>query len=100
MLDIHHYPDPEMTLYDGNRANVLGEFGGLGLAVENHLWNKERNWGYVKYKTAEEVTNAYVELAGKLKKLILSGFSAAIYTQTPDVESEVNGMLTYDRKVM
>ncbi|MEI6681095.1 MAG: sugar-binding domain-containing protein [Bacteroidota bacterium] len=100
MLDIHHYPDPEMTLYDGNRATVLGEFGGLGLAVENHLWNKERNWGYVKYKTSEEVTNAYIELAGKLKNLIRSGFSAAIYTQTTDVESEVNGMLTYDRKVV
>jgi len=100
MLDIHHYPDAEMTLYDGNRATVLGEFGGLGLAVENHLWNKERNWGYVKYKSAEDVTNAYIELAGKLKNLIRSGFSAAIYTQTTDVESEVNGMLTYDRKVV
>jgi beta-galactosidase/beta-glucuronidase len=100
ILDIHHYPDPRMTLYDGNRATVLGEFGGLGLAIENHLWDKERNWGYVKYKTADEVTQAYLDLAAKLKDLIKRGFSAAIYTQTTDVESEVNGMMTYDRKVI
>jgi beta-galactosidase/beta-glucuronidase len=100
IFDIHHYPDPCMTLYDGNRATVLGEFGGLGLAVENHLWDKDRNWGYVKYKTADEVTQAYLDLAAKLKDLINRGFSAAIYTQTTDVESEVNGMMTYDRKVI
>ncbi len=100
ILDVHHYPDPQMTLYDGNRATVLGEFGGLGFAVENHLWDKDRNWGYVKYKTAEEVTQAYLDLTGKLKELIKRGFSAAIYTQTTDVESEVNGMMTYDRKVI
>jgi beta-galactosidase/beta-glucuronidase len=100
ILDIHHYPDPQLTLLDGNRATVLGEFGGLGLAVENHLWDKDRNWGYVKYKTSAEVTDAYIVLAEKLKKQIRSGFSAAIYTQTTDVETEVNGMLTYDRKIV
>lgn len=100
MLDIHNYPEPKMTLYDGNRVCVLGEYGGLGLALENHLWVKDRNWGYVQYKTSEETTNAYIDLAEKLKKLITSGFSAAIYTQTTDVEIEVNGLMTYDRKVI
>jgi len=100
ILDIHNYPEPKMTLYDGNRVCVLGEYGGLGLAVENHLWVKDRNWGYVQYKTSEETTNAYIELAEKLKRLIASGFSAAIYTQTTDVEIEVNGLMTYDRKVI
>jgi len=100
ILDIHHYPDPKMTLYDGNRVTVLGEFGGLGLAVENHLWDKDRNWGYVKYRTSGEVTQAYLDLADKLKVLIRRGFSAAIYTQTTDVECEVNGLMTYDRKVI
>jgi beta-galactosidase/beta-glucuronidase len=100
MLDIHHYPDPEMTLYDGSRACVLGEYGGLGLALPDHLWVEERNWGYVEYKNADELTNAYIEQAEKLKKLITSGFSAAIYTQTTDVEIEVNGLITYDRKVI
>lgn len=100
MLDIHHYPDPRMTLYDGNRVCVLGEYGGLGLAMENHLWMPERNWGYVQYKSTEELTNAYIDLAEKLKKMIWQGFSAAIYTQTTDVEIEVNGLMTYDRKVI
>jgi len=100
ILDIHHYPDPEMALYDGSRACVLGEFGGLGLATEHHLWVNDQNWGYVEYKNSEELTNAYIELTEKLKKLIVSGFSAAVYTQTTDVEIEVNGLMTYDRKVI
>jgi beta-galactosidase/beta-glucuronidase len=100
ILDIHHYPDPQMTLYDGNRATALGEFGGLGFAAEGHLWTKDRNWGYVKYKSADELTQAYLDLAEKLKKLIKQGFSAAIYTQTTDVEIEVNGMMTYDRAMI
>lgn len=100
ILDIHHYPDPKMTLYDGNRVCVLGEYGGIGLAIPGHLWLIDRNWGYVQYKTSKEATDAYIELAEKLKKLILQGFSAAIYTQTTDVEIEVNGLMTYDRKVV
>lgn len=100
MLDVHHYPDPELSLLDGSRACVLGEYGGIGLAVENHLWVKDRNWGYVQYKTSEEATDTYVKYAEKLKNLIRSGFTAAIYTQTTDVEIEVNGLMTYDRKVM
>lgn len=89
-----------MTLYDGNRVCVLGEYGGLGLTVENHLWMPERNWGYVQYKSTEELTIAYIDLAEKLKKMIWQGFSEAIYTQTTDVEIEVNGLMTYDRKVI
>jgi hypothetical protein len=100
MLDVHHYPDPELSLLDGSRACVLGEYGGIGLAIENHLWVKDRNWGYVQYKTSEEATDTYVKYAEKLKHLIRSGFTAAIYTQTTDVEIEVNGLMTYDRKVM
>lgn len=100
MLDMHNYPDPVMGLYDSKRANVLGEYGGIGLVLENHLWEKDRNWGYVQYKTSEEATNAYIEMAEKLKKLIPFGYSAAVYTQTTDVEVEVNGLMTYDRKVI
>ncbi|HPT01397.1 MAG TPA: glycoside hydrolase family 2 TIM barrel-domain containing protein [Bacteroidales bacterium] len=100
ILDIHHYPDPKMTLYDGNRACVLGEFGGIGLVIDDHLWVKDRNWGYVQYKTSAEATDAYIALVEKLKLLIEKGFSAAIYTQTTDVEVEVNGLMTYDRKVV
>jgi beta-galactosidase/beta-glucuronidase len=100
MLDIHNYPDPQINLYDGRRACVLGEYGGLGLPVDKHLWLNDRNWGYVQFKTAEELTNEYIKLAEKLKKQIQAGFSLAIYTQTTDVEIEVNGLMTYDRKVI
>jgi len=100
MLDIHNYPDPQINLYDGRRVCVLGEYGGIGLAVENHLWNADRNWGYVQFKTSQEATDEYIRLAEKLKTLIPMGFSAAIYTQTTDVEGEVNGLMTYDRKVI
>ncbi len=100
ILDMHNYPEPVMGLYDSKRSCVLGEYGGIGLAVEDHLWEKERNWGYVRYKTSDEATEAYIKLAEILKKLIPSGYSAAVYTQTTDVESEVNGLMTYDRKVI
>jgi hypothetical protein len=68
--------------------------------VDNHLWEQGRNWGYVQYKTSEEATKAYINLAEKLKKLISSCYSAAVYTQTTDVEVEVNGLMTYDRKMV
>ncbi len=100
IMDIHNYPDPIMVLFDAKRTNVLGEYGGLGLVVNDHVWENNRNWGYVQYKSSEEVTNAYVELAEKLKKLIPFGYSAAVYTQTTDVEIEINGFMTYDRKVV
>ena len=100
MIDIHNYPEPVMGLFDSKRVNVLGEYGGIGLAVNGHLWETNRNWGYVQYKTSDEATEAYIQLAGKLKKLIPFGYAAAVYTQTTDVEIEVNGLLTYDRKVI
>ena len=100
ILDMHNYPEPVMKLYDSKRVNVLGEYGGIGLALEGHLWETSRNWGYVQYKNSEEATDEYIRLAEKLKKLIPFGYSAAVYTQTTDVESEVNGLMTYDRKVI
>ena len=100
MLDLHHYPGPEMYLYDGQRATVLGEYGGIGLALKDHLWLTDRNWGYVQFKTSKEVTDKYVEFAKELALMAKTGFSAAVYTQTTDVEGEVNGLMTYDRKVI
>ena len=100
MLDLHHYPNPKMFLSDPMRVNVLGEYGGIGLALDGHLWWNERNWGYVQFKSSEEVTDQYVKYAEELRALVPLGFSAAIYTQTTDVEGEVNGLMTYDRKVL
>ena len=100
MLDMHNYPEPAMGLYDSKRSCVLGEYGGIGLAVEGHLWETGRNWGYVQYKTSDEATKAFIKMAETLKRLVASGYSAAVYTQTTDVEVEVNGLMTYDRKVI
>ena len=101
MLTLHNYPHPEMYLFDGERANVLGEYGGIGLVLQEHLWKPDsRNWGYIEFKNSKEVTDKYIEYAEMLKKMIKSGFSAAVYTQTTDVEIEVNGIMTYDRKVI
>ena len=98
MLDLHNYPGPRMFLFDAERVNVLGEYGGIGLPMENHLWWNKRNWGYVQFKTIDEVTAEYVKYAKELQDMVRRGFSGAVYTQTTDVEGEVNGLMTYDRK--
>ena len=100
MLDLHNYPDPSLYLYDASRATVLGEYGGIGLVMKEHLWEPDRNWGYVSFSTPEQVTDEYEKYAAKLGELIGRGFSAAVYTQTTDVEIEVNGLMTYDRKAV
>lgn len=100
ILDLHNYPGPDMFLFDPVRVNVLGEYGGIGLAVEDHLWWNKRNWGYIQFKNSDEVTAEYVKYAKQLKDFVKKGFSAAVYTQTTDVEGEVNGLMTYDRKVI
>ncbi|GAB1451421.1 glycoside hydrolase family 2 TIM barrel-domain containing protein [Draconibacterium sp.] len=100
MLDLHNYPGPNMYLYDAQRSTVLGEYGGIGWPMEGHLWSTDRNWGYVQFKNSKDVTDKYVEYAEQLHKMIKAGFSAAVYTQTTDVEGEVNGLMTYDRKVV
>jgi beta-galactosidase/beta-glucuronidase len=100
ILDTHKYPEPDFPMFDGAKACVLGEYGGIALVLDGHLWSNEKNFGYIQYKTSDEVTDTYVRYAEKLKKMIAAGFTAAIYTQTTDVETEVNGLMTYDRQVM
>jgi len=101
ILDLHHGGEPNLYFYDGSRATVQGEYGGIGLAVEGPLWNPEYlNEVFKKFKTSEELTAEYVRLAEILKKLVKAGFSAAVYIQITDVENELNGLITYDRKVV
>jgi hypothetical protein len=83
-----------------DRVSVLGEFGGLGLPLEGHTWQAKDNWGYRSYKTKEELNDAFAALYDRMPELIERGLSAAVYTQTTDVEIEVNGLLTYDREVL
>jgi hypothetical protein len=111
VLDLHIYPGPtpngnqrrqiEEAKQQG-RAIVLGEFGGLGLPVEGHTWLQKGNWGYRSFTDPKALTEAYVGLLTKLHPLIgaATGYSAAVYTQTTDVEVEVNGLMTYDRAVV
>ncbi|MDX1701459.1 MAG: FN3 associated domain-containing protein, partial [Melioribacteraceae bacterium] len=98
--DIHAYPGPAMPDPESDRAIVLGEFGGLGLPLEGHTWQSSDNWGYRSYTNKSELTSAYTDLIRKLQGFIGRGLSAAVYTQTSDVEVEVNGLMTYDRKVI
>ena len=95
-VDIHSYPAPDYYLKYDELINVIGEYGGLGLEIKNHTW-KDDNWGYQVFKDKIEVTNRYIEFINILINLIPEGISAAIYTQTTDVESEINGLMTYDR---
>ena len=100
ILDLHKYPAPEMYLTDPDRVEVMGEFGGLGLPLKGHVWQDSDNWGYVQYKNEKEVTDRYVEIADGLLEMVKKGVAAGVYTQTTDCEIEVNGLMTYDRKVI
>jgi hypothetical protein len=100
MRDVHHYPGPALEPAGKGRAAVLGEFGGISMAVEGHLWvTDRRNWGYATRGKKDELFDYYRSLFTNARGLLGQGMSAAIYTQTTDVESEVNGYLTYDRAI-
>ncbi len=100
MIDMHKYPGPGMFDVEAKRASVLGEYGGLGLPVKGHLWWNKRNWGYRTYETANELKSNYAQLMEQLPALKKQGLAAAVYTQTTDVEGEVNGLMTYDRSIL
>ncbi len=95
--DQHSYPGPGCNPAEPGRASVLGEFGGLGLAVPKHTW-VENAWGYRGVTGEHSLTRNYVGLWREVAKLREKGLCAAVYTQLTDVESEANGIYTYDRK--
>ncbi|MEJ6644347.1 MAG: glycoside hydrolase family 2 TIM barrel-domain containing protein [Akkermansiaceae bacterium] len=105
VVDRHRYPHPGFP-FDRSRfvdfIKVVGEFGGHGLPVKDHLWNTEaNNWGYGGLpKNSAEYKERYVESLRILKELKGKGVAGAVYTQTTDVEGEINGLMTYDRKVI
>lgn len=83
------------------RAAVISEYGGYSLPVKGHVWNENKEFGYKKFKTNEELKEAYTSLINnQVKPLIEKGISAAVYTQLTDVETEINGLLTYDRELV
>jgi hypothetical protein len=99
VIDMHNYPGPGSPKPEDKRAAVLGEFGGLGLPIEGHTWSK-KTWGYEGTKNIEDLTLGYEKLLKKAWKLNDSaGLSTVIYTQLTDIETECNGLLTYDREI-
>ena len=99
VIDIHSYSGPDSPKPEDKRAAVLGEFGGLGLPVDGHIWSK-KTWSYEGAQNIEDLTQGYEKLLAKAWELnATAGLSAVIYTQITDVETECNGLLTYDREV-
>ena len=101
VIDVHNYPAPVLKFFERKFVNVLGEYGGIGYVVPGHTWNIAEKWGYEGVKdSSEELLDQYIKYLDDLKALIRTGCAAAVYTQTTDVEGEVNGLMTYDRKVI
>ncbi|MDH3644938.1 MAG: glycoside hydrolase family 2, partial [Gammaproteobacteria bacterium] len=102
LIDRHDYePTPAPPAPDGRRALVIGEYGGIGWPIDGHLWDPEmRNWGYQTFHHAAAFEQAYTQTTAAIIDMYRNhNLCAAIYTQTTDVEGEVNGLLSYDRKV-
>lgn len=101
MTDVHAYPSPLMPEKQQGKAQVLGEFGGIGVPVEGHLWNDlKTGWGYNGLLTPAKLEGQYAAMVDTLVDLEKQGLSASIYTQPFDVETEQNGLMTYDRKIV
>jgi hypothetical protein len=101
MTDVHAYPMPGHIQSQPGKARVLGEFGGIGVPVEGHLWDDlVSGWGYDGVVTPNKMKQQYSQMVDSLKVLEQQGLSASIYTQPFDVESEQNGLMTYDREVI
>jgi len=103
LYDIHTYEiEVHIPPISRDMASVIGEYGGIGYPVAGHQWNTEmRNWGYQTYNTFEELLENYRYKFNQIVEMKKTkGLSAAIYTQTTDVEGEINGLITYDRKII
>lgn len=99
IIDTHSYPEPPVGEPDTQRASVLGEFGGVGYRVVDHTWSSEA-WGYQAAGAMEGVSAWYLHLMRSVWRLKeKAGYCASVYTQISDVETECNGLLTYDRAV-
>ena len=97
---VHNYFRKLKVEKDAERAFVISEYGGYACHIAGHS-SVERVFGYKKFDTLEDVSKAYHELyQGQVQPLIEQGLSGVVYTQLSDIEEEVNGLVTYDRKVI
>lgn len=99
MTDVHAYPDPMNSLKQPGKAQVCGEFGGIGVFIPDHQWNTSAAWGYINEKPAAFKAK-YSIMNQHLKFFEAEGMSGSVYTQPFDVEGEQNGIMTYDREVV
>ena len=101
LKSMHKYILPiHMPKLDG-RPFVISEYGGYSMILDGHVWNKQKSFGYIMFRSKEKLSAAYKKLHEKqVIPLIKKGLCATVYTQVSDVEFEVNGMYTYDRKVL
>jgi hypothetical protein len=97
ILDWHSYPNPSCPA-SAIRAVVCGEFGGVGLGITNHTWAP--GWGYIAATNGSDLAAKFEDFCFQISDFVQNrGLSAAVYTEITDVEIELNGFLTYDRKV-
>jgi len=98
---LHQYPGPAQPQPDGRRACVMGECGGLGLEVTDHLWSVPTYWNTTMFGSADQLAAGYDALLGRIQaQKQKSGLSGGVITELTDVESEDNGFATYDREVI
>ena len=98
--DNHHYRPPTSPYGNQRRAIVNGEYGAIGYNVEGHIWDQDGPWVHYNYKGKEAATTEYEKFIEMILKFQKEGLSGAVYTQWTDVENEMNGIYTYDRKVI
>jgi beta-galactosidase/beta-glucuronidase len=98
--DNHHYRLPTNPMASSRRAAVNGEYGAIGYLPDGHVWDADGPWVHYNYKDKEAATVEYENFAKQLLKFRdEDNLSGAVYTQLTDVENEMNGFFTYDRKV-
>ncbi len=101
LYDDHSYVGPGTPMQQGTRAAVDGEYGGLGLKVDGHMFDPANGFAYEMEPDAATLTSRYTDLQGRLLQVERQcGVSASVYTQITDVEDELNGIYTYDRRVL
>ena len=95
ILDVHSYPPPGCPS-SSTQILACGEYGGIGLKISNHMWNVGET--YIKVTNTNDLMNLYSTYSDMLIQFkTYNGLSAAVYTELTDVETELNGLMTYDR---
>jgi len=96
----HSYRPPNVALVSAQRATVCGEYGAIGYLAEGHLWDEDGPWVHYNYEGLESATNEYERFIEMILNFRSRGLAGAVYTQWTDVENEMNGLYTYDRKLI